>query len=68
MHEMTTRARARKLAIRSMLTIGAVTALIASGATASEAKSRKQLAQRQCGGDHQRRLLRQGLLLRFRNR
>jgi len=41
MHEMTTRARARKLAIRSMLTIGAVTALIASGATASEAKARK---------------------------
>jgi rare lipoprotein A len=41
MHEMTTRARARTLAIRSMLTIGAVTALIASGATASEAKARK---------------------------
>ena len=41
MHEMTTRARARKLAGRSLLTIGAVTALIASGATASEAKSRR---------------------------
>jgi rare lipoprotein A len=41
MHGMTTRARARKLAIRSMLTISAVTALIASGTTASEAKSRK---------------------------
>lgn len=38
---MTTRAHARKLAIRSLLTIGAVTALIATGATASEAKGRK---------------------------
>jgi rare lipoprotein A len=45
MHETTTRARARKLAIRSMLTIGAMTALIASGATASEATSRKQWRQ-----------------------
>ena len=41
MHRMTTRARARKLAIRSMLTVGAVAALMASGATASEAKARK---------------------------
>ena len=41
MHSMTTRARARKLAIRSMLTVGAVAALIASGASASEAKARK---------------------------
>jgi rare lipoprotein A len=41
MHEVTISARARKLAIRSMLAIGAVTALVASGATASEAKSRK---------------------------
>lgn len=41
MHETTTRAHARTLAIRSMLTIGAVTALIASGATASEAKARR---------------------------
>ena len=41
MHQMTTRARARKLAIRSMLTVGAVAALIASGASASEAKARK---------------------------
>ena len=38
---MTTRARARKLAIRSMLTVGAVAALMASGASASEAKGRK---------------------------
>jgi rare lipoprotein A len=42
MRSMTTRAHARKLAIRSVLTVGAVAALIASGATASEAKSRKQ--------------------------
>lgn len=41
MHRMTTRARARKLAIRSMLTVGAVAALMASGASASEAKARK---------------------------
>lgn len=41
MHSMTTRAHARKLAIRSMLTVGAVAALIASGASASEAKARK---------------------------
>ena len=41
MHQMTTRARARKLAIRSMLTVGAVAALVASGASASEAKARK---------------------------
>jgi rare lipoprotein A len=41
MHQMTTRARARKLAVRSMLTVGAVAALIASGASASEAKARK---------------------------
>jgi rare lipoprotein A len=39
---MTTSARARKLAIRSMLTITAATAIIASGATAGEAKARKQ--------------------------
>jgi rare lipoprotein A len=38
---MTTRARARKFAIRSMLTITAATAIIASGATAGEAKARK---------------------------
>ena len=41
MHSMTTSARARKLAIRSMLTVGAVAALVASGASASEAKARK---------------------------
>ena len=41
MHQMTTRARARKLAIRSMLTVGAVAALVASGASAGEAKARK---------------------------
>jgi len=41
MHPMTTRAHARKLAIRSMLTVGAVAALMASGASASEAKARK---------------------------
>ena len=41
MHQMTARARARKLAIRSMLTVGAVAALMASGASASEAKGRK---------------------------
>ena len=41
MHQMTTRARARKLAIRSMLTVGAVAALMASGASVSEAKARK---------------------------
>lgn len=41
MHQMTTRARARKLAIRSMLTLAAATAVIASGATAGEAKARK---------------------------
>ena len=41
MHRMTTRARARKLAIRSMLTVGAVAALMASGASVSEAKARK---------------------------
>lgn len=38
---MTARARARKLAIRSMLTMAAATAIIASGATAGEAKARK---------------------------
>ena len=38
---MTTRAHARKLAFRSMLTIAAATAMIASGATAGEAKGRK---------------------------
>jgi rare lipoprotein A len=38
---MITGARARKLAIRSMLTITAATAIIASGATAGEAKARK---------------------------
>jgi rare lipoprotein A len=37
----TTRAHARKLAIRTMLTITAATAIIASGATAGEAKARK---------------------------
>ena len=42
MHEMTAGARARKVAIRSMLTIGAVTALIASGTSVVEAKGRKQ--------------------------
>jgi rare lipoprotein A len=42
MHGMTTRAHARKLAIRSMLTVAAAAAMIASGATAGEAKSRKQ--------------------------
>jgi rare lipoprotein A len=42
MHGMTTRAHARKLAIRSMLTVAASAAMIASGATAGEAKSRKQ--------------------------
>jgi rare lipoprotein A len=41
MHRTTTRARARKLAIRSMLTMAAATAIIASGATAGEAKARK---------------------------
>ena len=41
MYQLTTRAHARKLAIRSLLTVGAVTALIATGATASEAKARK---------------------------
>jgi rare lipoprotein A len=41
MHETTTRARARKLAIRSMLTLAAATAIITSGATAGEAKARK---------------------------
>lgn len=45
MRVTTTRARARKLAVRSILTVGAVTALIASGATASEAKSRKHWRQ-----------------------
>ena len=39
---MTTRANARKLAIRSMLTVATAAAMIASGATAGEAKSRKQ--------------------------
>ena len=38
---MTTRARARKLAIRSMLTIAAAAFIVASGATAGEAKARK---------------------------
>ena len=37
----TTRAHARKLAIRSMLTIVAASAIIASAATASEAKARR---------------------------
>lgn len=41
MLQSTTRAHARKLAIRSMLTIAAAAAMIASGATAGEAKARK---------------------------
>ena len=41
MLRMTTRARARKLTIRSMLTITTATAIIAMGATAGEAKARK---------------------------
>lgn len=39
---MTTRAHARKLAIRSMLTVAAAATLMAAGATEGEAKSRKQ--------------------------
>jgi rare lipoprotein A len=42
---MTTRAHARKLAIRSMLTLTAAVAIIASGATAGEAKARKHWRQ-----------------------
>ena len=41
MHQTTTRALARKPAIRSMLTLAATVAIIVSGATASEAKARK---------------------------
>ncbi len=37
----TIRAHARKLAIRSMLTVGAAAIMIASGASAGEAKARK---------------------------
>jgi rare lipoprotein A len=39
---MTTRAHARKLAIRSMLTLAATVAILASGVNAGEAKARKQ--------------------------
>jgi len=42
MYGMTTRAHARKLAIRSMLTVAAAATLMAAGATEGEAKSRKQ--------------------------
>jgi rare lipoprotein A len=45
MHQKTTRARARKLAIRSMLTLTATAAIVASGATAGEAKARKHWRQ-----------------------
>jgi rare lipoprotein A len=45
MHQKTTRARARKLAIRSMLTLTATVAIVASGATAGEAKARKHWRQ-----------------------
>lgn len=41
MLQSTTRAHARKLVIRSMLTITAAAIVIASGATAGEAKARK---------------------------
>lgn len=41
MHQTKTRARARKLAFRSMFTLAAATAIIASGATAGEASGRK---------------------------
>lgn len=41
MHQKTTRANARKLAVRSLLTIAAAAAFIASGASAGEAKARK---------------------------
>jgi rare lipoprotein A len=41
MYRMTTRARARKLAFRSLLTVAATTAILVSGATVGEAKSRK---------------------------
>jgi rare lipoprotein A len=45
MHQKTTRARARKLAIRSMLTLTATVAIVTSGATAGEAKARKHWRQ-----------------------
>ena len=41
MHQMTNRAHARKLAIRSMLTLAAAVTILASGAAAGEAKARK---------------------------
>jgi rare lipoprotein A len=41
MHQTTIRAHARKLAIRSMLTIAAAAVVVASGASAGEAKARK---------------------------
>ena len=41
MHQTTTRAHARKLAARSMLTLAAAAAIIVAGATAGEAKARK---------------------------
>ena len=41
MHSKTTRAHARKLAIRSVLTLAATLAVLVSGASAGEAKARK---------------------------
>jgi rare lipoprotein A len=41
MQDMTNRARARKLAIRSLLTFAAATAMVASAASAGEAKAHK---------------------------